>query len=160
MKTLFVLRHGKAEHHSPHGDFGRKLTDRGEADAEKAGNHIAKHLQHKPWIVTSDAARALSTAKIAANAMDFKGEIDIDHAIYEASVDDLFDVVRNIPEAEAVAVIVGHNPGLDGLVYRLAKDKSTAVGLGTANVAHVEIDVDAWHDIDEDTGTIISRFEP
>src|SRR5450755_2979071 len=103
MKTVFVLRHGKAEAHSGGGDFARKLTDRGEADAAKAGKHIVGVVSTPPWIVTSDAVRALSTAHIVAGVTGFAHNIDIDHDIYEASVDDLWHAIQRIPDSEQAA---------------------------------------------------------
>jgi len=159
MKTLFVLRHGKAEAHSGGGDFARKLTDRGEADAAKAGKYIAGITSTPPWIVTSDAGRALSTARIVAGVVGV-GKVDVDHDIYEASVDDLCHVVQRIPDTEHAAVIVGHNPGLEGLVYFLVDDPTTVVGLGTANVAQVELAVDRWDDVASGCGRVVSTYSP
>jgi len=159
MKTLFVLRHGKAEAHSAGGDFARKLTDRGEADAAKAGKQIATIVLKQPWIVTSDAARALSTAQIVAGVVGV-GKVDVDHGIYEASVDDLVQVVKRLLDTEQAAVIVGHNPGLEGLVYFFVDDPSTVVGLGTANVVQVDLNVDRWDDVYSGCGRIISTYSP
>ena len=159
MKTVFVLRHGKAEGHSAGGDFARKLTDRGEVDAAKAGKHIAGIILSPSWIVTSDAARAMSTARIVAKVMGVE-EVDVDHDIYEASVNDLVQVVHRMPEAEQTAVIVGHNPGLEGLIYFLADDPSKIVGLGTACVAQLELAVDRWGDVHSGCGRVVSTYSP
>ena len=44
MKTLLLLRHGKAEGHSPTGDKGRRLTPKGERDAALVGERVAARL--------------------------------------------------------------------------------------------------------------------
>lgn len=159
-KTLILLRHGKAEGHSADGDFARELTHRGEEDAEKAGKHIFKEIATPDLIMTSDAARAQSTAKIAAKAARYAGKLVLEHGIYEASTSDLAAIVRGLPSTAASAVIVGHNPGLEELVHLLADDWTHAPGLGTACFTRLEFDVDEWSAVEDGAGRIAGVFAP
>ena len=68
MKTLLIMRHGKAEDDSPDGDKGRRLTPKGERDAAFIGGRMAARFGGPDWVVASDAVRARQTAEIAANA--------------------------------------------------------------------------------------------
>ena len=112
MKTLLILRHGKAEDDSPMGDKGRRLTPKGERDAAFIGGRIAARFGAPDWVVASDATRARQTAEIAAEAAGFSGEIGLDPAIYDAELEDLLGVVRELPDGAERVLLVGHNPGL------------------------------------------------
>jgi len=160
MKTLFILRHGKAEGHSPEGDFARKLTDRGAADAAKAGKEIARLTSTKPYVITSDAARALSTARIAATAAGVFCELDVDHDVYESTVDDLYRVLGKIPNGKSTALLVGHNPTLEDLVFSLAGRDGSFLGLGTASFVQMELDIDDWGAVDDSQGRIVTSWAP
>ena len=168
MKILFVLRHGKAEGHSGAGDFARKLTLAGEADAAQAGNSIAENTRvlagdeavSTALLVSSDALRASSTAQIVANAFVPTSTVLYDHGIYDASAGDLLDIVRSIPNQEDIAVVVGHNPGLEDLISTLSDDMSRTVGLSPASYAQMELDVDSWVDVNPGCGQIVFIFVP
>ena len=160
MKTLIILRHGKAEGHSRDGDFARELTDRGAADAARAGREIAKLTSTRPYVVTSDAVRALSTARIAAAAAGVSGELDIDHDVYESTVDDLLGVLGKIPNEEHTALLVGHNPTLEDLVFSLVGRDGSFLGLGTACFVQVELDIDDWDAVDDSQGRIVTSWAP
>jgi len=159
MKSLFIVRHAKAEADAPGGDFARKLTERGEEDAKQTGKHIAK-IMTPDLIVSSDAARALSTAKIIAKKTDHDGDLVEEHAIYEASVPDLVDVVRALPNSEKKVIIVGHNPGFEGLAYFLSKNREAMPRMSTATAVLIEFDIADWTEVDEETGSIAGSFTP
>src|SRR5215211_5701227 len=98
MKTLLVLRHGKAQPDAPRGDWSRDLTERGRRAAKTMGELIQERIGRPDAIVSSDAHRAKQTAEIAAEAIGFDGQVVLEHAIYEAWLPDLIDVVRSLPE--------------------------------------------------------------
>jgi phosphohistidine phosphatase len=156
---LFIVRHAKAEADAPGGDFARRLTERGEDDAKQTGKHIAD-IMSPGLIVSSDAARALSTAKIIAKKTDYAGELVEDHAIYEASVPDLVEVVRALPKSEKKVIIVGHNPGFEGLAYFLAENREAIPRMSTATAVLIEFNITDWTEIDEETGRITGSFTP
>ena len=160
MKTLIVHRHAKAEPHATGGDFVRTLTRRGEEDAGAAGKQVASIVSTPDLIVSSDAARALSTARMVAAATGYRAKLREDHGIYEAAVDDLLAVVRGLPSSAESVVLVGHNPGLEGLVQTLVNGVDGYIGLGTANFATIELDVDEWADVDKGGGRVIGTYAP
>ena len=135
MKTLLILRHGAAEHMSLSGDWGRPLTAQGAADAETAGRRIRETFSVPQVIVTSDALRARQTADIVAHSLDFLEKIDARAALYQADTDTLRDVVQALPDEAALALLVGHNPGLEQFASR---------PLGTACLACLKWDIATW----------------
>ena len=71
MKTLLILRHGKAQPDMPKGDHARELTERGERDADTMGFYIIDNIGMPDAILTSDATRAEQTAERAGIAMEY-----------------------------------------------------------------------------------------
>ncbi|MDA0586474.1 MAG: histidine phosphatase family protein [Planctomycetota bacterium] len=145
MKTLIVLRHGKAEHHSAgQTDFQRALAERGMRDSERVGQLLAEKNLVPDAIVSSSAKRARMTADQVASASGFPSAVVYTEAIYEAGVLQLLSVVQEIEESAKVALIVGHNPGFWGLVERLS---GSVTQFPTCAWAQLEIDVEHWGEV-------------
>lgn len=160
MKQLIVLRHGKAEERSPEGDFGRRLTERGERDAASAGKQIRSIAVMADVIVASDAARALGTARIVARELGDETAFVTNHGIYEASVRDLMGIVCGLDDRAEVAVIVGHNPGLEELVLTLCSETGDDFRLSPASFAVLEFDVSSWREFGVVTRGGVQVFHP
>lgn len=147
MKTLLILRHGKAQPDMPKGDHARVLTERGERDADAMGFYIIDNIGMPDAILTSDAARAEQTAERAGIAMGYSGKLTVVPQIYEAELRILLALVRSILDEVDSAVIVGHNPGFEELAASLAGIDEDDVRLPTAGLAHVEFDVEKWDEV-------------
>jgi phosphohistidine phosphatase len=144
MKTLLILRHGKAQPDAPDGDRARELTERGQRASALMGDYIRSTIGVPDAILTSDATRAQQTAEIAAEAIGFSGELTLVPQIYAADLRTLQAVVRSIIDEVDLALLTGHNPGLEELAASLAGIDEDDVRLPTAGVAHLEFDVDKW----------------
>ena len=144
MKTLVLLRHGKAQADSPEGDHARELNKRGRRQAAAIGRHIGREIGIPDAIITSDATRAEITAEIAAEAMGYVGDLTLVPQIYDADVNTLLAVVRSILDDVDVALLVGHNPGFEEVAAALAGIDEDDVLLPTAAYAHITFDTDTW----------------
>ena len=72
MKRLLLLRHAKAVPATdPLTDIDRPLAERGERDARRIGERLRRQQLHPTSILTSPAARALRTAQLVAEAIDY-----------------------------------------------------------------------------------------
>ena len=151
MKTLLILRHGKAQPDAPDGDHARELTDRGARDSQAIGDYIRQVAGTPDAIITSDAQRALQTAEIVADATGYDGELTLVPRIYQADLRTLLALVRSILDEVDTALVCGHNPGFEELVAALAGIDEDDVRLPTAAVAHLEFDVPRWDDAREGT---------
>lgn len=147
MKSLLILRHGKAQPDLPNGDHARELTARGVRDSETIGVYIATQIGMPDAILTSDATRAEQTAELAGVAMGYTGKLTVVPAIYDAELRVLQALVRSILADVEMAVIVGHNPGFEELAASLGGIDEDDVRLPTAGLAHLEFDVDGWDDV-------------
>ena len=157
MKRLVVLRHGTAE--SPaHGksDFDRQLVEIGKQNAARVGQVLIDRVLMPDVIITSSAARAKTTANIVATSCQFQNAV-IEHAqLYSASVAEILDVLRTgVSESAATALIVGHNPGFE---YVLELFGSEFVSLPPAGWGAVDLDVEAWSDVDRSTTGVLTEF--
>lgn len=161
MKTLFILRHGKAEPDSPKGDKARVLAPRGRRDSRAMGERLHQLAPAIDLFVSSDAERARQTAEIAAEAAGYDRAVAIEPEIYAAPLDTLLDVVRSLPDEAATVVIVGHNPGFEDLSTALAPHGTEPVRLPTAGVAHLEFpDATRWRDVREGSGRLVDVYTP
>lgn len=160
MKTLLLLRHGKAERSADGGDSSRALTERGRSDSAAMGREVARIAGILDCVVTSDAKRASETAKIAAAGAGYTGEIATDPDVYAADVDTLLDIVRKLPNEHSKVMLVGHNPGFEELASALAVEGTAPISLSTAGLAHLTFDADRWKDVRAGTGKLESVTSP
>lgn len=152
MKTLLIMRHGKAQPDAPNGDHARDLVERGQRNAEAMGAHIATAIGKPDAILTSDAQRARQTAEIVATAVGFTAPLTIVPRIYDADLRTLLALVRSILDDVDIALLSGHNPGFEALAAALAGIDEDDVRLPTAALAHLEFDIEHWDAVRQGTG--------
>jgi len=146
MTILLVLRHAKSSWNSGDlDDHERPLNPRGERAAPRMGAVLRKQKLTPDLIVSSDAVRARMTAETVAEAAGYTGEIVFEPRLYLASPDDIIAVLRTLPSDSARTVmIVGHNPGLEGLITRLTGEKHD---FPTAALARIALPIARWDDL-------------
>ena len=158
MKTLYILRHAKSswDDHSL-SDFERPLNSRGLKAALFMGSLMKERGFIPDVIVASPAMRAKQTAELVRDAAQFQPTIQFDSRIYEASVGTLVSVLSEIDNSLNSALIVGHNPGAEGLVYYLT---SEITPMPTAALAAIELNIRTWNEIDGGCGTLKQVIRP
>lgn len=164
MKTLFVLRHAKAERDSDSGkDFDRPLADRGWRDAERIGREMRERGFKPDRVLASPAKRAAETVTALARGYG-PLEAELDQRLYNAPADRLMEIANEADDASQRLLLVGHNPGLETLILRLAGDEQhcdrIADGFPTAALAVVELPASQWRDVRERTGRIVDLIVP
>jgi len=158
MKTIFLLRHAKSSwENSDLSDFDRPLNQRGLETAPFMGEIIFKNQFQIDLIVSSPATRARQTAILVKEAAKINGEIEYDDGIYEASPPRLVKVLSEIAEKYQSAMLVGHNPGMEGLVKFLAGEIQP---MPTAALAVINLKIDKWNEINADCGTLRTLLRP
>lgn len=158
MKTLLLLRHAKSDwDNSSLRDFDRPLADRGKRDAPRMGRALKERGPAPDLIVSSPAARAKATAEAAIKSGGFTNSLQFDEGIYDASTPELLRIVRRLPDEMSCVLMVGHNPGFEGLVNRLsgAQERMT-----TAALAAIEFQVDRWEDVEDGQGKLLWFLTP
>ena len=122
-------------------DFDRPLNQRGIKAAPTIGRLMRKRKLQPDLVLSSPAERARQTSQLVLDAAGFKTELRYDERIYEASAARLFEIVSQIDDDANVAMLVGHNPGLEELLEALT---GAARSLSTAALACVELDIERW----------------
>lgn len=158
MKTLYVLRHAKSSWaDAAMSDFERPLNERGNRAAAFIGELMADNGYEPYVILSSPAVRAKATAEIVKRSGGLDAEIRFEHRIYEASPQTLRQAISDIDDAYPSALVVGHNPGIEGLI-RFLTGKIEAIP--TAALSVIDLDIDNWGYIDEDRGTLTNIYRP
>ncbi len=147
MKQLSIIRHGKAER--PEGypdDFERPLTARGRKDIGRIGAVVVRLEPPVDYVLSSPATRSAQTATRLTEVVEIPGNIVWSESAYLATAATLLNLLREIPESHAHAVLVGHNPGLEELASGLCagSPETASIRMPTGTVAHVELDISRW----------------
>ena len=153
MLLLTLIRHAKASWDDPAlADFDRPLNARGERDAMRMAAHLRGALGAPDRIISSPALRALTTARIFADALAAPAARFEQRArIYEASVETLLTLVQLLDDADRHSMLFGHNPGFTELAHRLAR--CSFDDMPTCAVVQIGFDVRHWSDVAERSGT-------
>jgi phosphohistidine phosphatase len=150
MKTILLMRHAKAEPGTAgQRDYDRVLSGRGTEDAARMGRAIARLSLVPGVIVSSPAARAKETAEGAAKAMGFAGTIKMERALYNAPGDVWISVLRTLPAAADVALVVAHSPGVAEAAALLCRAESDSFDVATGAVLAFDDDAERWRDVGE-----------
>jgi phosphohistidine phosphatase len=158
MKTLFVLRHAKSSWDDASlADFDRPLNARGERSAPMMGELMQREGFAPDIILSSPAERAKQTTLAVKKAGGLGGEILFDERLYEASPNTLRQVAAAIDNAYDSAMLVGHNPGMEGFIRYLTGQTEP---MPTAALAVIHLKIDSWADISESCGTLRRVFRP
>jgi phosphohistidine phosphatase len=119
LRRLVVLRHAKSDWPDTP-DHERPLAARGRRDAPAVGRWLRAEHCVPDRVVCSTAVRARETWELAAAELNAPAGVVYDERVYHASEPQLLLLVHELPDDDATALLVGHNPGLAGLVLTLA----------------------------------------
>ena len=158
MKRLYLLRHAKSSWDDASlADFDRPLNDRGRSAAPFMGELIATRGLRPDIIVSSPAIRAMQTAQLVKEASGFDIPLNYDERIYEASPQTLRSVISQLPDDLGAALVVGHNPGMEGIIRYLTGELQP---MPTAALASIKLAVDRWAAVDDGVGTLEFVIRP
>jgi phosphohistidine phosphatase len=147
MKTLYVLRHGQAAPEGQSGDdHERELTPRGQAEALRAARHLSERARSPSLILSSSAVRARQTAEQCVAALPGPPQLTILDTLYLAEPPSYLAALAARAEPHASALLVGHNPGLEALIYVLT-DRSEH--LATASLVEIALGIAGWSELSE-----------
>ena len=100
MKKLYIIRHGKSDWGNPEvNDFNRPLNHRGLKDAPRVGKHLLTSYEKADTIISSPAKRAITTAKLIANEINYPDSSIIENEnIYLASKETILQIINKIDD--------------------------------------------------------------
>ncbi len=159
MKKLLILRHAKAESHDgPIQDHERELTKKGRKAAERMGELLRERGLVPDRVLTSTAVRARTTAELTANAAGYLGAIEQIPELYLAEPPAYLEALRRHAADAACVLVVGHNPGIETLIYRLCGQPEH---MPTGAVAECELALESWSELSSATRAELNNvFRP
>lgn len=140
---LHIIRHAQAIARAPEiPDEQRTLSCRGRRRFRQVAATLKKLEIDPDLIITSPKARALQTAEILSETIDFSGELQIAPILGElCTATDLLEILPSLPCSDEI-IIVGHEPDLGGIIAellsisvpcRLARGSSVTIKLTKKN---------------------------
>jgi phosphohistidine phosphatase len=156
LKKLILLRHAKSGWDDPvPRDFDRPLNAKGR-QAREAGIRFDQ-------VIASPALRVTETLAEFAGGYGDMPEPSYDRRIYLASAQALLEVIQGADDAAGSVLLVGHNPGLEDLVFLLVPEgedearEQVEEKYPTASIAEIDLEVDRWADTEIGSGSL-ARF--
>lgn len=153
-KQLLLLRHAKSSwSEAALPDVDRPLSPRGEKSARLVGRHMAKLKFVPELVLCSPARRTRDTLALVGDAMGDRLETEIEPQIYLADPRTLIALVRAAPDRIERLMLVGHDPGLQGLALALIKGQDgplverLTMKFATGALAVLSCDVATWRGV-------------
>lgn len=159
MKTLLLMRHAKSSWKHPElADAERGLAKRGKKDAPTMGELLKEKELVPELILSSTAVRARQTAEAVVEASGYPGEATYQDALYMAEPEGYLAALRALPDGLERVMVVGHNPGLEGLLQLLSR---RIEALPTSTIAYLSLPVQRWADLNEQCeGELVQVLHP
>jgi phosphohistidine phosphatase len=132
MKTLYLMRHAKSSWSFDElTDQERPLNDRGRTDAPHMGQALAK--------------RQIALDLLVSRELGYPHDkIQVEPCIYQADLDTLLGVVRDLPDTADSALLTGHNPTITDVANYLLPNNSLTHEMPTAAVVCIRFQTDHW----------------
>ncbi len=153
------MRHAKSSWpHKVDEDRDRPLSKRGRKNAEQIGELLKEEKLVPEVLLISNAERAKETAQLVMDAMHYKGDVYYLNSLYMAEVEANLKAIQRLPDEVNCAMIIGHNPGLEGLLQLLT---GKVESLPTAGVAVLRLPSAAWEDVTLETkAELVNMWKP
>ena len=164
-RRIIVLRHAKADWPSVP-DHERPLADRGRKDAPAAGRWLAGTGIIPDLALCSTAERTRETWKLFAHELPVRPRTVYEDRLYEAAPGQLLEVLQEVPEEVGTVLLVGHNPGVQGLTEVLTGEHEAdtlprlrSTGFPTAAIAMLAVDL-PWKALEPGVARLTTFFTP
>lgn len=160
MKRIVIVRHGKAIPYGYEDDFNRDLRDRGKSDAALVSKELKKRGVFPDLIVSSPAKRALKTARIFAENLNYASHnIREEQDIYDGqTTNEFIETIHDLSEDFDTVFFFGHNPGFYYFVANLLKEFRG--DMPTTSTVGIEFKVKKWTDVEARTGNLVFHLMP
>ncbi|MDA3614104.1 SixA phosphatase family protein [Polluticaenibacter yanchengensis] len=144
MKTLWIVRHAKAEAIDwTKKDYDRKLKTSGKEDASKVAEKLKKNKLPLDIIICSSAKRTYETAIVFAKTfnVDVSQIIPLDH-LYNADYLRYQVVLESLDPRYKNIMIIGHNPGITDFANKQAV--ASIDDMPTSGAFGVSYNIENW----------------
>ncbi|MFF0163921.1 SixA phosphatase family protein [Streptomyces sp. NPDC005263] len=164
-RRIVLFRHAKADWPQVT-DHERPLADRGRMDAAEAGRRLTDTGLSFDMALCSTATRTRETWKLAVHEFAQRPKTVYEERIYEASPGELIALLNETPDDARHVLLVGHNPGVQGLADILAgsaegdaRDRMSLRGFPAAAFAVLSFD-GSWKALEPGVATLLDYWAP
>ena len=110
-------------------------------------------------IISSDANRAISTAKLIATELGYPvDDIRPNNALYLAPPITLLETLATMAAHDSDVLMVAHNPGISDLANQLSDTRID--NLPTCGVFIITQDAADWHELGNNAGCFAGYYSP
>ena len=142
-KSVILFRHGKSDWDAQYdSDHDRPLAKRGIRDAKRMGKFLSKRAEFPELILSSTALRARETAKLAMEAGNWDVDIELEKKIYEASLEEIINIIKSQDDKYNSICIVGHEPIFSTVIKLI--DNKKRIKFPTATMARISFSTVDW----------------
>jgi len=167
LKQILLLRHAKSSWADPIlGDSSRPLNERGKRAAVAMGRQLTR-LDVVPQVVLCSSAKRTRETYEGLGASVQGVPVEFTDAIYEASVDRLLNVLRGADDSYDRVMMIGHNPGMEGLAKLLCDGQGNTKALArlaekypTGALAILETDSPSWDELGQGSCCLKAFMRP
>jgi len=147
MRRITLLRHAKSDWGNPAlDDFDRPLNPRGTRNLGLIGGRLKSNGVRPSLILSSDAVRAINTARAIALEIGYPREfVQQEHELYLASPTTILEILVREGRDYSDVMIVGHNPGLTELANYICTTQID--NIPTCGVIAIDTDINDWADL-------------
>ncbi|MDQ0962805.1 phosphohistidine phosphatase [Streptomyces sp. B4I13] len=164
-RRIVLFRHAKADWPQVI-DHERPLAERGRKDAAVAGRKLADTGIPIDLALCSTAVRTRETWKLAVQEFPHRPKTVYEERIYEASPGELIALLNETPDDVRTLVLIGHNPGIQGLADVLsgqvngdAGERMHSRGFPAAAFAVISFD-GSWKSLEPGVATLLDYWAP
>jgi phosphohistidine phosphatase len=160
MKRLIIVRHAKAEQGGFDHDFDRELSEKGKNDARKIGRDLKEWNILPDYIISSPASRALTTARIFAEELDFQKKkiIENEGLYFDFTVQDFVEMLHKIPDEYQTVFVFGHNPFMMYIAGSMCHNFHG--DMPTCSTVVIDFNCESWKETEPHKGNFFLHLYP
>ena len=159
VKRIYLLRHGKSDWSTEYGaDHDRPLKGRGVRAARLMGRFLAATGRQPDLVVSSSAVRALTTARLAAEAGNWGCDVRVEPSLYGASRARVLQEIQSLDTTLDSVLIAGHQPTCSEVVGSLIG--SAKIRFPTAAMACIDVPTAGWEAVEFGRGFLVWFVTP
>ncbi|MBI9107111.1 MAG: hypothetical protein JEZ04_10230 [Spirochaetales bacterium] len=156
LRYLTLFRHASAVSTGQESDFDRPLKKKGISKTIENTELIASKGYYPDLVISSSALRAFQTAEVFSETIDPSfpaGEILQFKQLYLPSVEEIYEVMRQIDSVYTDVFLFSHNNGISFFAQDLCGRGGIMMPTGAA--VRIEINAGGWDDICPGCGELI-----
>ncbi|MFJ5266426.1 SixA phosphatase family protein [Streptomyces sp. NPDC088387] len=164
-RRIVLFRHAKADWPQVN-DHERPLAERGRLEAAEAGRRLADTGIPIDLALCSTATRTRETWKLAVQELPHRPKTVYEERIYEAAPGELIALLNETPDDAHSVLVIGHNPGIQGLAEILAgsaeaepRERMGQRGFPAAAFAVLSFDGE-WKGVEPGAATLVDYWAP